>query len=181
MKDLNAKHYFHLITLLVVLGFSVPSAGQSASPCEDRQELHLLDFWVGTWDVYVNDQQVGTNTIEKILGGCALIENWRDGRGNEGKSLFYYYPQEERWKQVWVTGNPFRTGGVKEKSHVETLDNGGTLFQGTVIAADGTEYLDRTTLRPLEAGDVEQVIEISVDGGETWKAMFRGLYKRAEE
>ena len=30
----------------------------------------------------------GTNDIEKVLSGCAIIENWQDGTGGEGKNLF---------------------------------------------------------------------------------------------
>lgn len=164
----------------LILFFSCTSVllgQQTTSSCNERQEFHLLDFWVGSWEVYSGDQKVGANTIEKVLGGCAIIENWRSAGGGTGKSLFYYYPKEERWKQVWVTGNPFSNGGVKEKAHVETLENGGTRFQGVVISSNGTEYLDRTTLNPLDNGDVEQVIEISTDGGQSWKEMFRGIYK----
>lgn len=163
---------------LVLFSFSEYTSVQQVSPsCNEREELHLLDFWVGSWNVYSEDQKIGTNKIEKILNGCAIIENWKSGRGNEGKSLFYYFPKDSVWKQVWVTENPFANGGVKEKAHVETLENGGTRFQGTVIANNGTVYLDRTTLNPLENGDVEQIIEISTDDGQTWREMFRGVYK----
>lgn len=150
---------------------------QAAPSCNEREEFHVLDFWVGTWDVYIGDQKIGTNKIEKVLGGCAIIENWTGGRGSEGKSFFYYLPVEQTWKQVWVTENPFSNGGVKEKSHVETLKNGGTRFQGKVLANSGTLYLDRTTLNPLENGNVEQIIEISSDDGENWREVFRGTYK----
>lgn len=152
--------------------------GRYNSPiCGDREEFHLLDFWVGAWDVYNGDHKVGTNKIEKILNGCALIENWRNVQGSEGISIFYYYPKEGRWKQVWVTENPFSNGGVKEKAHIETLENGSIRFQGDVLAANGTEYLDRTTLTPFENGHVEQLIEISADEGKSWREIFRGIYK----
>lgn len=158
--------------------FSLNTAfAQQPVPCNEQEEFHLLDFWVGTWDVYAGDQKIGTNKIEKVLGGCAIIENWTGGRGNEGKSLFYYYPLENQWKQVWVTETPYANGGVKEKEHVETLENGGTRFQGEVLANSGVLYLDRTTLNPLSNGDVEQIIEISSDEGENWREVFRGVYK----
>lgn len=165
-----------------VLGFfRIDSAAGQADPaCNEREEYRLLDFWVGSWEVYAGEQKIGTNKIEKILGGCAIIENWKSGRGSEGKCLFYYYPAEERWKQVWITENPFRNGGVKEKVHVATLENGGLRFQGTVTTAGGGAYLDRTTLVPMGDGNVEQVIEISSDSGKSWREMFRGLYKPAD-
>lgn len=166
---------------MLILLVHVPSNAQnSTSPCQEQEKFQLLEFWVGQWDVYMGDQKIGTNHIQKVVDGCAIIENWTSGKGATGKSLFYYYPKEQRWKQVWVTENPFSNGGVKEKEHVKTLENGGTIFQGTVISAKGAEYLDRTTLNPLENGDVEQIIEISTDGGENWRQMFKGVYKPME-
>lgn len=174
MKKLN------LVLPLLIFSWNV-AFPQQPVPCSEREEFHLLDFWVGSWEVYSGDQKIGTNKIEKIMGGCAIIENWTGGRGSEGKSLFYYLPAEQTWKQVWVTENPFSNGGVKEKTHVETLDNGGSRFQGKVMAQSGTLYLDRTTLIPLANGNVEQVIEISSNDGENWREVFRGVYKPVQK
>ena len=58
-------------------------------PCEGDPDYHKLDFWVGTWDVYDNHDR--TDVVEKIVGGCATVENWREADGTgEGKSSFYY-------------------------------------------------------------------------------------------
>jgi hypothetical protein len=33
------------------------------------------------------------------VGGCALVENWREAVGSgEGKSLFYYQKANKQWK-----------------------------------------------------------------------------------
>ena len=113
---MEVKIYYLVAAVLLAVGVSGERAlAQSdLSPCGDREEMHLLDFWVGSWDVFSGDRKIGTTRIEKVLNGCAILEHWKSAAGGEGKSLFYYYPAEERWKQVWVTGNPFRRGGVKE-------------------------------------------------------------------
>jgi hypothetical protein len=83
-------------------------------PCETEPAYHKLDFRVGNWDVYDNhDGTVNrTDVVEKIVGGCALVENWREAVGSgEGKSLFYYQKANKQWKQVWVTD----AGPIKEK------------------------------------------------------------------
>lgn len=148
--------------------------GQS---CESEAGFRELDFWLGDWDVYIGEQEVGTNRIEKILDGCAVLENWEDARGGEGKSLFYYHPVTEEWKQVWVTENATLPGGIKEKVLVERLSDGGVRFQGVIPVAGGSSYLDRTTLKPESDGSVRQVIERSIDGGKTWTVGFDAIYR----
>ena len=165
------------VPVVVVLAITVPNdvGGQTPTTptCDSLPAYHLLDFWVGEWDVKAADQPVGTNRIEKVAAGCGLIENWKDTDGSEGKSLFYYLRGRREWKQVWV-----QPGGVKEKHLIATFGDGGVRFQGDLPRADGSFVLDRTTLSPLPDGRVRQVIEQSVDGGKTWVVGFDGYYSR---
>lgn len=170
-----------LAMVLAVLGSlalssSSAPAQQQAAPCDALEEFHRLDFWIGEWDVRSGEQLVGTNTIEKILGGCAVMEHWRDATGSEGKSLFYHDPVAAIWKQVWVTDRATAPGGFKEKTMMPMPADGSVRFQGTVILADGRSVLDRTTLTPLPEGRVRQVIEISADQGATWQTRFDAVY-----
>jgi hypothetical protein len=165
-----------VIALLVSTAVAAPVQAQSAQGgCSGDARFALLDFWVGEWDVYVGEQLVGTNRVEKVLSGCAVIEHWRDSSGGEGKSLFWYDRADGAWKQVWVTEQPLAPGGVKEKRHVETLDSGAVRFQGTIRLPEGGSYLDRTTLTPLEGGRVRQVIEVDRDGT-GWAVGFDAVY-----
>lgn len=144
--------------------------------CDEVEDFHLLDFWVGDWDVYVGETQVGANRIEKVLDGCALMEHWSSARGGQGKSLFYYVPATKQWKQVWVTARAMAPGAVKEKQLVETLEDGSVRFQGELPRREGAgTYFDRTTLTPLQGGHVRQVIEVSGDGRE-WRTMWDSVY-----
>lgn len=172
-------------TLLFAIALAaVPIAAHSlhaqAPPaCEEVEGFHRLDFWVGEWDVYVGDRRVGTDRIEKILDGCAIVEHWTGAEGSEGKSLFYYSAPKDEWKQVWVTSNATRVAGLKEKTLIERFEAGGVRFQGRVPLPDGTEAIDRTTLTPLPDGTVRQVIEASMDG-ESWRTNFDAIYRPAE-
>ncbi len=80
---------------------------------------------------------------------------------------------------MWVTESATSPGGVKEKRLVERLAGGALRFQGEIPVAGGGSYLDRTTLTPVPGGRVRQVIEISTDGGATWKTTFDAEYVRA--
>ncbi len=156
-------------------------AQRQAPACEDVDGFHDLDFWVGEWDVMVEDRKVGTNRIEKIQNGCAILEHWTSAFGGTGMSLFYYQVATETWKQVWVTGQATGQGGVKEKQLIERLEDGGVRFQGEIPISASRSYLDRTTLTPLEDGSVRQLIEISRDGGATWEATFDASYVQRED
>lgn len=167
--------------VLVVAGAAPGRAQTPSPPCDEVEAYHDLDFWVGEWDVYVGEQKVGSNRIEKILAGCAVEERWAGARGSEGRSLFYYRPVDETWNQVWVTDHATRTAGLKEKTLVERFEDGGVRFQGRVPLPDGGEALDRTTLTPRADGTVRQVIEVSRDEGETWRTLFDAVYRPTAE
>jgi hypothetical protein len=153
----------------LALGVILMSSTQTSDP------KSALDFWVGDWDVYTGKDLDGHDLVEKILGGAAIIENWTDADGTEGKSLFYYMPAKSAWKQVWVTP----AGPYKEKVSHNVKD--GLQFVGTVFLADGREIPDRTTLTPLSDGTVHQVIEYSKDHGKTWVTSFDAIYKRKKK
>lgn len=164
--------------LLLALTIAIPAAAAGDAPknCADLDHYALLDFWLGEWTVYADNEQVGTNHIEKVLGGCAVMEHWTGAGGGEGKSLFYVVG--DQWKQVWVTEWATRTGGVKEKFHQSIDGRDAVRFQGRIMAPDGSSYLDRTTLTPLQDGSVRQHIEVSSDEGETWESVFDAIYRK---
>jgi hypothetical protein len=157
---------------------AAPLLGQVPGSCAADSVFHALDFWVGNWNVFVGDSLVGTNRVEKILTGCAIREDWRTPGGGDGQSLFYVDQRTRQWKQVWVTTRALDPGGLKEKALIGRPGGGGTRFQGQLLLADGRIILDRTTLTPLSSGEVRQLIEISLDGGDTWRATFDARYRR---
>jgi hypothetical protein len=63
----------------------------------------VLDFWLGEWSVRTRDgAPAGTNLVECVLGGHAVLEHWRSVAGDEGKSLFHLDRPAGTWKQVRV-------------------------------------------------------------------------------
>jgi hypothetical protein len=170
-----------MIQLAHALLLATLATGQAdtAAGCGDQPAYQLLDFWIGKWDVYADGNLDGHDTVARVLGGCAVTEEWADANGSKGLSLFYYLPATQEWKQVWVTDHATRAGGVKEKKLVARLDGGGVQFQGTVIGPQGHPYLDRTTLTPLPSGEVHQVIEFSRDQGASWKVVYDAVYRKS--
>lgn len=154
---------------------TVPTPLPATAPCANAA-ARRLDFWLGHWEVRNPSGGLeGHNVVERVLGGCAILEHWTDADGSAGKSLFYFDALGSRWKQVWVTD----TGQLKEKSE-RTDFAGGVRFQGEIPRREGRPLQDRTTLTALPDGRVRQVIEQSADGGATWHA-WEGLYTRMTE
>lgn len=144
---------------------------KNGSPCESDERYRQFDFWLGSWDVFgPGGAKAGTNRIEKDLGGCRILESWTSASGGTGKSLNYYDPAIDGWRQVWVNrqgGNISAEGGLRDGSMV---------LEGKNVAPDGTYELCRMTYTPNPDGSVRQFIEQSKDEGETWYVWFDGRY-----
>ncbi len=148
---------------------------RAAHPCQNHPGFKKLDFWVGEWNVVSNDtkrEASGTNKIQKTLDGCAIIENWRDVTGHEGKSFFAFNIITGKWKQLWVQDDT----GYKEKEMTPDYE-GGVRFVGRIVGPGGRQFYDRTTLTANPDGSVRQLIEQSSDG-KNWQGTFDALYVR---
>ncbi len=162
---------------LVALPSLAAEAADELPGCAAEAALAQLDFWLGEWEVCAGAERAGHDRVARILGGCAVTESWTASDGSRGESLFYYSAGEKLWKQVWVTDQALRPGGLKEKRLIARFADGGVRFQGEIALPDGRRVLDRTTLSPLADGRVGQRIEISRDGGEHWTRTFDAEYR----
>ncbi len=158
-------------------------ADQNARPCEYDQVYRLLDFWLGEWDVYVNEnQKIGVSLVRKMVNGCAIQENFEQLDGFVGQNLFYFNNITGEWKMVWVTGAAVSLGGVKEKVMIARDDNGGVRFVGDLPNnTTGQKIVDRLTITPISKDRVNMLIDQSLDGGDSWVTTFSGFYQRMKE
>lgn len=145
-----------------------PAPPPPGCPAEVRRQF---DFWVGDWSVAVNGQHAGDNRIDKILEGCALLENWTGTGGMSGKSLNFYDPAREQWHQTWVDDR----GGSLELDGAFT--GGSMVLSGTKQDKAGKKTINRITWTALPSGQVRQVWQTSSDG-KSWSVAFDGLYTR---
>ncbi|HEY1708858.1 MAG TPA: hypothetical protein VGG10_11390 [Rhizomicrobium sp.] len=162
-----------------VTAFGNPLPTPAGKPCRTQTMGRALDFWVGDWNVVdaKDGSAAGTNRVEQVLDGCAVIENWHGvTAGDDGKSLFSYDARRQTWDQVWVTQDTSRAGGLKHKSLLDARD-GVVRFQGIVATPKGP-LIDRTSLAALRDGRVRQTIEWSKDNGKTWQTVFDAYYIR---
>lgn len=141
-------------------------------PCLHTPEHRQFDFWIGEWDVQTGGQQAGTNSIQRILDGCVLFENWTSARGGTGKSFNFYNAAKRKWQQTWVdsTGSVLELIGEYKDEKIQ--------FFGETLQPDGSKTLQRLTFFNLSPERVRQFWEQSTDNGKTWTVAFDGTYIR---
>jgi hypothetical protein len=131
-----------------------------------------LDHWVGEWDVYVGDRQVGQNRIVKSLDGFAVEEFWENANGGRGRSLFVFLAAKGQWKQLWTSDQ----GWVVDKTG--TPVENGIYLEGTSTFADGRVEKSREYLTRNPDGSVRQLLEAWDEEAKAWKPSFDGKYVR---
>lgn len=160
-----------LIVAPALAGAQEADPVQRTTPCTAEQ-YRQFDFWIGSWEVTTPEGNVaGENTIDSILGGCALRERWRGTRGMNGTSTNTYDPHRDLWHQTWVDdrgGFLLLSGGIRDGSMV---------LSGEMVDERGP-ILHRITWTPMDGGEVRQLWETSRDGGATWEIVFDGRYSR---
>jgi hypothetical protein len=145
-----------------------PKAG-----CHDAN-ARQFDFWIGRWQVSQAGKPAGINHIEKILDGCALLENWTGALGGTGKSLNFFDRDDGLWHQTWIDGS----GGALQLSG--RFENGAMRLAGErPPGADQPATRHRITWTPLPGGKLRQLWESTPSGMERWAVLFDGLYEPA--
>lgn len=150
-------------------------------------EYRQLDFWVGDWDVVPNPRTVGKasgpqptrpparNVIEKIQGGCVVLETWDDGQGGTGQSFNIFDRVSQQWHQIWVSNNGglhFYRGGIQ---------NGRMVYLGEVPLPPAARFQGRRTVRlSFEAPGPDTVRQLSesLNADGTWSVNYDFIYTR---
>lgn len=173
-------------TAALSLAFSATGEEEQTAPpsppppyCENNPEFDQFDFWVGTWDVYVNSEErpyAGRNVITKVASECLVMEHWTNRRGSSGYSMNYYDPVDKQWRQVWVSNNLSidYAGGLNE--------DGQMVLEGEAHYYNrGASFPFRGVWTPNEDGTVRQYFEQYNPETDAWEPWFDGLYVRADD
>jgi tetratricopeptide (TPR) repeat protein len=150
----------------------VEAVKHAAAPCMYRPESRAFDFWLGDWDVTNSaGQAAGKSSVQLLLNGCALYENWNANGNGEGKSLNSYNPDLKIWQQFWTD----QTGHVTEYRSSAWV-NGGLQYTARVLVPQ--PHLLHMTFTPVNKDLVRQFGEVSTDDGKTWTPQFDFYYHR---
>lgn len=157
---------------LMYVGITAPSSAQNAQPPCSAAEYRAFDFWLGEWNVHGADgKMVGTNSIQREIGGCVLHERYETARGYRGESFNIYDAPRKVWHQTWVDSSGLLLlleGGIRD---------GKMVLQGETIGSDGKTTRHRITWTPNPDGSVRQFWESTTPTGE-WAVAFDGKYTR---
>jgi hypothetical protein len=142
------------------------------SPCPSKAEYRQFDFWLGEWDVTDHGEKIATSSIQSIVGGCIVFENYTQADSYTGKSFNFYDAALGKWRQTWVDA----FGNVSEFSG--EFKDGAMRYEGETHRAEGRKVLRKMILTKLDADHVRQYSERSLDGGKTWTVAYDYVYAR---
>ncbi len=134
---------------------------------------HQFDFWIGEWSVTEHGKPASTNRIDRLLDGCALLENWIGSDGSRGHSLNFYDPGRALWQQTWVDSSAGSLNLTGQFSAGHMVLSGQSIDQKTHQPRE-----DRITWTPNADGTVRQLWDQSLDAGKSWQVLFDGIYTR---
>jgi hypothetical protein len=169
---------FSIVTLAAAM-MAVPSTSQAAAPAACvSDEHHQFDFWLGDWKVFTPDgKPAGSSHIERIIDGCAILENWTGTGGVTGKSLNMYDASDRQWHQFWVDSSGSRLlldGSYANGRMVLKSDSADPQKPGALVT-------QRITWSTNADGSIRQLWETTRDIGKTWSIEFDGKYVRAQQ
>jgi len=159
--------------LLMLFALPLPVPAQQ-NGCSDEKS-HEFDFWVGEWEVTAGGEVAGHNSIQPILDGCVLQENWRGAKGSAGSSFNFYDPQAKKWRQLWVWKN-----GTTLELEGDYAD-GKMILEGESLDPKGKKVRNRITWYDNPDGTVRQHWEVRPPGEKAWKSAFDGTYRKREK
>jgi len=158
----------------LIVGFCFPlGIAQEAAqmPCSSPPAAQF-DFWLGEWDLTWSDSLKGSNTINKIMNGCVILEQFDGHPAMEFRGMSVsVFGNDGKWHQTWVDNQ----GGY--------LDFDGGFSDGKMIlsrqATRGSEtILQRMVFFNISENELDWDWQRSDDDGRTWKSLWKIHYDR---
>ena len=167
-----------VLALTCVSGARQNSTAPQPKPCSEPEQKQL-EFWVGDWDLTwpgnnAGEIAHGTNSIQRILDGCIVEENFSGGDAMHlrGRSVSIFDTTAGKWKQTWVDNE----GGSLD--FVGEFKDGQMILARESIRPDGARRLQRMVFKNITHDEFDWSWEGSKDGGKTWAVVWPIHYKR---
>lgn len=153
---------------------------QAQQPLQNLEPAEYFDFWLGRWDLsWQNSEGVtdqGTNTIERVLGGHVIKENFEATsgkmKGYVGKSFSVYDPKTETWHQTWVDNQ----GAYLD--FIGKFEGNKRIFIRKTQNPEGNSIWQRMVFYDIQKDSFNWRWEQSTDNGKTWDLQWKIAYRR---
>lgn len=158
-------------------GAYAPSFGLVGTPVSAcrAHPFRAFDFWQGDYELLdqAGGASIGVDILRKDLRGCVLRESFTGTDAIRGRSISAYDRRTRTWRQTFVSalGTVFRLDGGP-------VDNAMVLVGSRLFPLGGGQtfpVVERATWRPLDDGNVSQIVELSIDGGATFAFVTNDL------
>jgi hypothetical protein len=178
MKPLAVQLRRAAAALPLCLGVAALAQATAPAPCT-AAAAQQLDFWLGTWrgtwrDGSTGQAQEAINTVSKVHGGCAVLEEFRQqgAAGLTGTSLSAFDSRAGRWQQTWVDnqGSWLVFDGA--------LEEGEMRFSRPFVTRDQRTVHQRMRFTQVRADSFVWLWQRSLDGGNTWETTWTIQYQR---
>lgn len=166
--------------LIIMTGIAIAQNGAYHSQLDPDE---YFDFWIGSWEGSWPEgdgqQGSGINSIEKILDGKVIQENFEilegQNKGFKGTSISVYHPVRKQWKQAWADNQ----GGYYD--FTGKIDGDKRIFQTEVRELeDGKTIVQRMVFYDITANSMTWDWESSTDGGQNWTLNWKINYTRIQ-
>jgi hypothetical protein len=162
-----------LVTIAAATLFAGPA--MAGSPGCKAPQYRQFDFWLGSWKAYDNDGEgpyVARDDISAVLGGCVVLEQYRQKDGLDGDGTTIYDASRGLWHQTWVTnsGQLLILEG--------RLEHGVLTMSGDNLGNDSKRRWYRVSWKQQTTGraGVRETAVTSKDGGKSWQPAFDILF-----
>ncbi|MGP1283355.1 MAG: hypothetical protein ACTS1X_10300 [Parasphingopyxis sp.] len=178
------RRFFHVVALLLLACAAIPGAAQDAPPEPASGAVEQLRHAVGLWNVetdFIAADGSVTRTLtgqyrfgwvvpDRVVSGMSTIPELNQASA----ILFFVRPSlnEIEMASVGADGHLWRMIGP-DTSETRTTPN--------TAMADGSTLMLRFTRYDVERDRFRSRMEMSTDGGGTWRLGNRQRFVRAEE
>src|SRR3954447_7810802 len=154
------KYILFTILFFVQVKEALAQNNTSPKPCS-APESSQFDFWTGDWELTWNDTSKGTNSVKRILDGCAVQENFYDPALNySGTSWSVYNPRTALWQQTWVDNQGAYISLTGKFENEQMI-----LSTSPATTKDGKQSISRMIFYNIKPGSFDWNWENTIDNG----------------
>jgi len=163
----QSKQIFSIIAMV----FAFQSLfGQLSKSAESFQ----INFWIGKWDLFTNGSQFGESTVDTLLDGYAIREDFVEFPPDpfHGISLTTFNSETKKWEQTMVDNQGHHSLFIGEFKENEMT------FVRNYKNKKGEDRIQRTRFYNLSKNSFDWTFDASSDDGKTWNVFYNVRYVR---